>query len=70
MLEIEKGKDYEVNTKRFSFYKRLLAEFVYSGSYSFEEIKEKSILLLLNSSATAENLEQIESFLESYGLNL
>ena len=47
LLEIGKGKDYEVNTKRFAFYKRLLAEFVYSGSYSFEEIKEKNIFPLV-----------------------
>jgi hypothetical protein len=72
--EIEEGvkhnKNIDDNTKRFKFYKRLLAEMVNSGSYSFEENKEKSILLLLNSSTTEQEFAQIEDFLYSSGFNL
>lgn len=69
-FELEKKNECDNDTKRFKFYKKLFAEFISSGNYSFQENKEKSILLLLNSSAAFEDFAKIENFLDGYGLNL
>ncbi len=72
--EIEKAKETHKNssnnTKRFKFYKRFLAEMIYSGSYTFIEKKERSVFLLAHNTVSDEMFSAIENFLLSYGFSL
>lgn len=58
------------NTKRFRFYKGLLAEMIYSGTYSFKEKKEKSVFLLVHHTVNEDMFTNIENFLLSHGFSL
>ena len=68
--ELQSSKNPERNSKKFRFYKRLLADFVSPEKYEVKQNIEKSILLYYNKSASEADAKNIDGFLASYGMGL